>query len=243
METPILFYKKGTCSLGSMIAAEWAEIPYRLCRLDEDTIDSKEYLAINALGEVPALEIDSIYLTESIAILQHLGKKDLLKGLTFAQETLEFDKMNQVLSYLATDFKGSFKPLFSEGTSEADKKKIADTVIREQYHYVDQYLVQEGVIFGQKTIADAYLFGLVRWGNDLFDMEKEFPNIAAFQAEMNEDPGVKFALAMEEEKEATTSGKFEGNVELKSPESHLGEDFPGLQINRKNGKNEEMVAS
>ena len=226
-----------------MIAAEWTGQPYRLCRIEEDTIDSKEYLSINALGEVPVLQIDDLFLSESIAVLQHIGKKDLSRGLTFHQDSLEFDKMNQVLAYLVSTFKAGFHVLFDSESTEEQKKKQIDEVIRENYHYVNEYLVPSGLIFGQKTIADAYLFGIVRWGNKIFQMEKDFPNIAKFQAEMNEDLGVQFALAVEEKRKAESCGAFEGHVDLKSPESHLGDHFPGLQINRYNGKNEESAVS
>jgi glutathione S-transferase len=242
MNSPILFFKKGTCSLGSVISAEWSGLPYRLCQIDEQNVETKTYQNINPLGEVPAMQVEDILLTESIALLHFWGKKDFSKGLSFPQETNEFDKMNQVLSYLATDFKGSFHNYFSGGLSEEETQKEIMR-IREQYEYVNQYLVREGFIFGQKTIADAYLFGLARWGNGFFKMEEEFPNIARFQKEMNEDPGVQFALAQEEGTEAQSSGAFEGRIELDSPESHFGNGFPGLQINRKTGKNEDLIAS
>ena len=243
MNSPVLFFKQGTCSLGSVITAEWSGIPYRLCRITDESINSPDYLCINALGEVPALQADDIFLSESIAILQSLGKQAPSRNLTFAQDTLEFDKMNQVLSYLATSFKGSFHPLFEDVDITWERKQKVIENIRSQFQYVERYLVGEGMIFGQKTIADAYFFGLARWGEDLFNIKKEFPCIAAFQEEMLQDRGVHFALAMEEGKPAISMGQFQGMVQLKSPEAHLGADFPGLQINRKTGQNEDLIAS
>jgi glutathione S-transferase len=220
MEIPTLFYRQGTCSLGSMIVAEWTKLPYQLCRLEKVDAESPDFLRINPLGEVPVLKIGRSFLTESFAILQHLALQHPRHGLdielTFPYGHASFDQMNQVLAYLVSTFHKSFAPLFDPSLTRETKHRIVSGPLLEQMNFVDRHLVDRGLIFGQRTIADAYLYGVVRWANGLYDIPAEFPSIANFQSILDDDEGVRFAVDTEKRKPARTSGMFLEHVELKA---------------------------
>lgn len=248
MEIPTLFYRPGTCSLGSMITAEWTKLPYQLCRLTTADTESVGFLRINPLGEVPVLKIGRGFLSESFAILQHLALQHPRHGreinLTFPYGHSSFDKMNQVLSYLVSGLHPAFGPLFDHGVTREVKHRIVSGPLLEQMNFVDRHLVDRGLIFGQRTIADAYLYGIIRWANGLYDIPAEFPNIANFQSILDDDDGVRFAVDTEKGKPAKTSGMFLEHVELKeivdlfdpgapAPGTNLPNESPaapGLQI-------------
>lgn len=219
MDDLVIFYRPGTCSLASMITAEWSHIPYQLCRLEGAEPQRPEYLKLNPLGEVPTLVHDSQVLTESLAILQYLGRQNLGLHLSFHPSTIEYDKMNQILSYLVSTFHQSF----------SQQSAIR---IRENFEYVEEYLVPKGLIFGHRTIADAYLFATARWGKKFFDIPNEFPRIASFLETLSQDGGVQFGLSVEKNLISQTTGNFRGHVDLKTVSQTLRNEMPGLQIRR-----------
>jgi glutathione S-transferase len=69
------------------------------------------------------------------------------------------------------------------------------------------------LFFEDPTIADAYLMGLVRWGDDFF-APSQLPKLARFVARMNEEPAVQFARAIEANSDTRSSSGFAGRVEL-----------------------------
>jgi len=113
--TPILFYGVPSgCSFGSIVALEWLGKPYRLSRIDmPSVVQSDDYRRINPVGETPSLLTeDGRILSESLAILNHIGAQATEEGLAFKQGTAGFDRLNQTLAYLNTSFFNSFSPLW-----------------------------------------------------------------------------------------------------------------------------------
>ena len=92
----ILFYgvPEG-CSFGSIVALEWSGLPYRLCRIQmPEVVSGDEYRHINAVGETPSLLLeDGRTISESLAILHHIGARAIGGGLGFAQGSEDFDRL------------------------------------------------------------------------------------------------------------------------------------------------------
>lgn len=93
---PVLFYIPGTCAFGSIVSLEWLCLPFHLCRLDNKSIKSDSYLRLNPLSQVPTLKYQDVNLTESAAILQHIGFLGISKGLAYKQGTQKFDELNSI---------------------------------------------------------------------------------------------------------------------------------------------------
>lgn len=219
---PILFFSPGACSLGAMVALEWSGKPYNLCRVEKPQRQSEAYLKLNKTGQVPALKTESRLITENSAILQHIAGLDTGKQIAFEQGTQQFDKMNTLLSLLSSNFHVAFYPYFApqryhdDEEIQAEIKEKAVSNIRTKYDLMNSQLAGHDYLFGgdKPTIADAYFYGMVRWGVKLFDIQNDFPNLARFMANMEKDPAVKFALATEKGEDAKTTGDFKGQVEL-----------------------------
>jgi glutathione S-transferase len=222
-KTPVLFYEEGTCSLGALISLIWLNEPFYLCRLEENDNENPDYLTLNALGQVPLLYTDGTVLTENVAILQHLAMRGTKQGLAFKPGTPEFDQFNRALGFLTSDFHKSFFPIFAveslshdPKTQEEIKTNTIEGHLREVFQHANDHLLRTTFLFDHPTPIDAYLFAMARWGDNFYDIEKEFPHIKRFQNAMMKNEEVQFALEIESGKQKGSQGSFLGHKEFKS---------------------------
>lgn len=216
---PILFFTPGSCGLGSNIALEWLGKPYLLCRLSVADHTNPAYLRLSPLGEVPALLTSDRVITESFAILHHLGAQDP-SGRLIPRGSKGFDLLNQTLSYLVSIFHPAFRPVFhadrfaltESGHREAFEAAVAR--LPKEYAHIERLLEPTGWFAGAApSVADAYFLGLARWG-DAFVDQTAYPNIQRLRERLSEDPAVSFSLAAERGEPAEFSGRFEGFIDL-----------------------------
>jgi glutathione S-transferase len=225
---PVLFYgvPQGS-SFGSIVALEWLGQPYQLCRIEMLQQPWDElYSDINPLFLTPAfISENGRVLTESLAILLHLAHRGLDQGLGFRQGTREFDRLNQMLAYLNTDFYSAFNPLWTAyempDLELADRellRTIGRAEVAKNCAYLDTLLAdREWLLGGEKrTVADAYLSGIGRWVeyHQLFDLQQMYPHLHQYLQKLNADPAVRFAQAIENEPATKNTSKFMGHVTL-----------------------------
>ena len=160
------------CSFGSIVALEWLGEPYRLCRIEMPAVvQSEAYRQINPVGETPMLvTATGKRISESMAILHHLGARGIGKGLSFAQGTPEFDRLNQILAFLNTSFFTAFGPLwyvFEHGVEGSDKdvlRAYGAAKVTKAHADLEGMLGDKDWLLGdQRTLADAYFTGIARW--------------------------------------------------------------------------------
>ncbi|MGL4289716.1 MAG: glutathione S-transferase N-terminal domain-containing protein [Phreatobacter sp.] len=113
------------CSFGSIVALEWLNQPYRVCRID--MVDKpKGHSRFNGSQQTPALLLeDGETLGESLAILHHIAARDLDRKIGFAQGTPAFDRLNQAIAFLHTELHAAFFPAWgalkvADGAPEKD---------------------------------------------------------------------------------------------------------------------------
>jgi glutathione S-transferase len=228
METtlePILFYgvPEGS-SFGSIVALEWVGRPYRLCRVAmPELVTTDDYKRINPVAETPAfLTEDGLALTESVAILLHLGVRAVDQELAFRQGTADFDGLNRVLCFLNTDFYDSFSPLwyaFESGVEGQEKAALTDfgrKKVRKAHADLDALLGdQPWLLDHRRTLADAYFVGIARWTDFHKVLNRtDYPNLNRLYEKLQQDTAVRFAHAIEEEEPTTGSDAFRGHVSL-----------------------------
>jgi glutathione S-transferase len=196
-----LFYKPGACSLASHIVLREAGKEFELARVDlaKKCLDNgDDFLAINPKGQIPALSIDAnTLLTEGVAIMQYVAdsapKSDLLPPVGFLSryKTLEW------LNFVATELHKGFTPLFRPDTPEAFKP-TARALLEKKLEYVDAALANQQWINGENfSIADAYLFTVLRWA---VAVKLNFPqagNLTAYMQRVASRPAVAAAMAAE----------------------------------------------
>ncbi|HET6158011.1 MAG TPA: glutathione S-transferase [Dongiaceae bacterium] len=230
---PVLFYGvPHGCSFGSIVALEWLGRPYRLCRIDMLAPKDERYARINPKHQTPTLLLeDGEALAESFAILQHVAARDLGQRLGFLQGTREFDRLNSVLAFLHTEVHGAFSPAWTafklpeDAVQEREMlRALARKRAAESYARLESMLSQRAWLAGDvRTVADAYLTGIARWGEDLqlFDLKREHPRLHRHLQKLEADQAVIFAHAIEDGRPATSSGGFFDHVTLEELQPRL----------------------
>ncbi|WP_457090105.1 glutathione S-transferase family protein [Microvirga sp. P5_D2] len=212
------------CSFGSIVALEWLGEPYRLCRIEMPAdVQSEAYRRINPVGETPTLmTATGERISESMAILHHLGARGIGKGLSFAQGTPEFDRFNKVLAFLNTSFFTAFGPLWYvfehglEGPAKDALRAYGAAKVTKAHADLEQMLGDKDWLLGDRpTLADAYFAGIARWSkyHDVVD-RRDYPGLQRLFERLEADPAVRFAHAIERGEPDVSVGGFQGEITL-----------------------------
>lgn len=231
MEPVLLYGVPQGCSFGSIVALEWLNQPYRLCRINmPEDMQTDLYAHINPLRETPALLLENgTVLTESAAILQNIAARGIAQGLGFAQGTLEFDRLNQRLAFLNTTFFSSFSPLWRAYEMEENPpvqtmlRDLGRSLVAKTHAQLDAMLANRQWLVGdQRTVADAYFAGLARWANYHRAIKQtDYPNVLRLFEKLAADPAVAFAHAIEDERPAKGAGGFRGHMTVEDVRQRL----------------------
>jgi glutathione S-transferase len=191
----ILYYFPGACSLAVHIALIEAGTSYKLMVLDRNkrTPDGRDFMAINPRGYVPALELDDgTVLTENLAILTYIAHQSRT---LLAADGLPRWRALEATSFMTTEVHGNFKPFFYPDTTQAQKDKARQTLIKHFESLATQLGDRPFLLGDRMTIADPYLFVTLSWAakNEIAVSKK----LDAYFARMKQVPSVAKALADE----------------------------------------------
>lgn len=174
-----LFFKPGACSLSPHIILRETGLDFTLVNVDlqtKVTEQGENFLLINPKGQVPTLQFDDqSVLTEGTAIAQYLADlkpdRQLLApvGSMTRYHTLEW------LNFIATELHKTFSPLFRPTTPD-DFKTVLRQQLVNKFAWVNAELKEKHWLMGLNfTLADAYLFTVMRWARavqlDLSEMQ------------------------------------------------------------------------
>ena len=196
-----LYYAPGACSLSPHVVSREAGIAVDLKKvnLKEKLVEGGgNYRQVNAKGYVPALELDNgQVLTEGPAIVQYLADQKPDSGLAPKAGSFERYKLQERLNIISTEIHKGFSPLFKPNTPE-DYKKIVKENLGVRFDWLDKQLAGKDYVMGKAfTVADAYLFTVLRWSEPVkLDMSR-WPNLVAYLARVAARPKVKEALKFE----------------------------------------------
>jgi len=197
-----LYTKPGACSLADHIALYWAGAEFDIVKVDAVDTKKPEFLAMNPAGAVPVMKIGDWALTQNVAILNYIADRfpdARLGGDGSAQSRAE---VNRWLSLVNSDLHAILGPLFGayDSVGEEASNKIREIIkikVRGIFERLDTQLADKDWLAGVRSIADAYLFVVMRWMAwlriDLSDLE----NLNAFFARMSADSGVQAAMKAE----------------------------------------------
>jgi glutathione S-transferase len=196
-----LFYSPGACSLSPHIVARELGLDIKIERMDGKTHTydgGKDYYAVNPKGSVPALQLDNgELLTEGAVIVQYLADQKPESGLAPRYGTMERYRLQEWLNFIATDLHKQLSPLYNPKVNDEGKAALKDRFVQ-RVGVVAKRLEGQPWLMGQTyTVADAYLFTILRW-TKRFEIDlKQWPAVDAFMGRMMERPAVKAALAAE----------------------------------------------
>ena len=196
-----LYFSPNACSLASHIALRELALPFELIRVDNQkklTADGDDFLQINPKGYVAALQLDNgEVLTEGAAILQYLADRVPAAGLAPANGSWERVRLQEWLNYVSSEIHGGLGVLFKDAIPDEVKALFKATLFK-RFAILVQTLERQDYLLGvQYSVADAYLFVVLRWAG-LFDIDlQQWPALAKFQQRVGERPAVIAALAAE----------------------------------------------
>jgi glutathione S-transferase len=199
-----LYYSPGACSLHPQIALREADVPFDLVRVNlgaHKLADGTDYYGINPKGYVPTLELDDgTRLTEGAVIDQYIADRNPSAKLLPPAGTIERLRVQEWLHFIGTEVHKQFSPLFNpqlpDEQREGQKRKIAG-----RFDFIVKQLGDKAYLTGETfTVADGYLFNMLRWtagtGIDL----ARWPTLKAYFERIGERPSVKAALEAERTK-------------------------------------------
>jgi glutathione S-transferase len=196
-----LYYSPGACSLSPHIALLEAGLPYDLVKVDvraKKLENGDDYFKINPKGQVPALGLDNgEIMTEGPVIVQMIADRAAGKNLAPANGSPERYRLQEWLNFVTTELHKNFSPLFNPAIPDEVKAFFKDRIMG-KFKYADQKLAGQDYLMGsQFTVADGYLYTMLRWaeGNkmDLSDLN----NLMAFKDRVGARPKVQEALTKE----------------------------------------------
>lgn len=196
-----LYYSPGACSLSPHIALLEAGLPYELVKVDlraKKLENGDDFLQINPKGQVPALGLDSgEVVTEGPVIVQVIADQAAAKKLAPARDTAERYKLLEWLNFITTELHKNFSPLFNPALSDETKTFFRDRLMG-KFKYIDGRLAGQDYLLGnQFTVADGYLYVMLRWADGHKMDLSGFPHLMAFKARVAARPKVQEALSKE----------------------------------------------
>ena len=196
-----LYYSPGACSLSPHIALLEAGLPYDLVKVDvraKKLDNGDDYFKINPKGQVPALGLDNgEIMTEGPVIVQMIADQAAGKNLAPANGSPERYRLQEWLNFVTTELHKNFSPLFNPAIPDEVKAFFKDRIMG-KFKYADQKLAGQDYLMGsQFTVADGYLYTMLRWaeGNkmDLSGLN----NLLAYKDRVGARPKVQEALTKE----------------------------------------------
>lgn len=199
-----LHYFPGACSLATHIVLEWIGAPYETVKLDHAGTKSPEFLQLNPNGAVPLLTDGDFVLSQNAAILSYLAER-YPDAKLFGDGTLRGRaEVLKWLSLLNSDLHPAFKPIFAPTRYHPDasqSKMVADTArthVREYLERINGRMKGREWLADRRSIADPYLFVMLRWAAKLHIDTKGLDGLASFFVRMLADPQVRAAILAEE---------------------------------------------
>lgn len=195
-----LYYAPGVCSLAPHIVAREAGLPLTLVRVDnrnKTTESGDDYRAINPKGYVPLLELDDgTRLTEGPAIVQYLADRAPAAELAPANGTLARYQLQEWLNFITSEVHKQFSPLFDAAMPDEAKERFrAKLAVR--FDWIARQLDGRDHLMDRITVADAYLFTVLRWtqftGPDL----ARWPTLQRYVERIAARPQVQAAMKAE----------------------------------------------
>lgn len=198
---PKLFYAPGVCSVSPHIALREAGLNFTLEQVDlatKVTASGADYKAINPKGYVPALQLDDgTLLTEGAAIVLWIAAQAPVGKLVPALGSPAYFKVLEWLTFIGTELHKGLGPLFNPAVSDEAKAVFKDRALL-RFTAANDLVGQGPYVTGDTfTVADSYLFTVLRWFPRLGLDLAQWPNLARLFETVGQRPAVIETLKAE----------------------------------------------
>lgn len=196
-----LYFAPGACSLSPHIVLREAGLNFELEQVnnqEKKTKSGQDFWTVNPKGQVPVLELDNgEKLTEGPIVVQYLADQKPGAGLLPAAGSMDRYRVQEWLNFTTSELHKTFGPIFRPTTPE-EFKKLSKENLGKRFDYLDKHLASRQYLMGDKfTVADAYLFTVLRWTARIqMDLAK-WPNLKAYVDRVAARPKVQEAMKAE----------------------------------------------
>lgn len=200
-----LYYAPGACSMASHIVLEESGEPYEARKVDLANGQQRtaEYLEINPLGRVPALQLDDGEpLAENTAILPYLGKRF---GLWPGDPKAEAKALSAIGFFASSVHPahahvGRPERYTADTSAHASIKEIGLKTFHGYLKQIDGMLAGREWMFDDYSVLDPYALVFYAWGIRRELPVGELANYTAFKDRMLARPAVQRVVADEKVK-------------------------------------------
>ncbi len=199
-----LYFAPLACSMASRIAIYEANAAANFIFVDIHShpekrllADGSDYLAINPMGQVPAIRTDQgDVIAENPVVLQYVA--DLYPQAHLAPTSgVERYRLLQWLNFISTELhKATYIPLLYRSSSDGAKAFARERLPLRMRHLGDHLRGRSFLLEGF-TVADAYLVTALNWSPYAGIALSEWPEINAYFQRLIQRPSVARALAEE----------------------------------------------
>lgn len=195
-----LYYSQGACSLSPHIALRESGLPFELVKVgrDKQTSDGRDFRDINPYGYVPALELDNgEILAEGPAIVQYIADSAPAANQAPANGSIERYRVQAALAFVSSELHKTIGSMFNPSITDDVKQATIEKVELRLTQLSKQLEGKQWIANDQYSVADGYLYTVLRW-LPIFKIDiNRWPVLAAHSARMAERPAVKAALIAE----------------------------------------------
>lgn len=195
-----LYYVPGTCALCPHIVLRETGLAYTLEKVNRDdkkTETGQDYTAINPKTNVPALAMNNgQILTEVAVIVQYLADQAPDKKLAPPAGTLERYRLQEWLNFISSEIHKGCSPLFNPKLNDEAKAALMQR-LTQRIGYAANALKNKEYLMGTFTVADAYLFTVLRWAPRLELDLSPWPVLKDYMERIAARPAVKAAMKEE----------------------------------------------
>ena len=196
-----LYYSPGACSLCCDIALNESGLGFDREKVDlktKKTENDKDFTKINPKGYVPALELDNgEILSENGAILLYIADKAPTKQLAPAPQSEERHRLQEWLFYISTELHKSFGPFFNQEMPDK-ARDLAKDKLEKRFGLIENQLAKSEYLMGdQFSVADCYLFTMLRWLAKTPIKIEQWPAISKYFDKVKARPAVSATLDSE----------------------------------------------
>lgn len=195
-----LYIAQATCSLAVQLIANELDLNPELIHFDvfgKSTSNGDNFAEVNPLGYVPVLALDNEdkdLLTETTIITSYLADQHPEAGLIPAHGTLERVKLDQLLTFIATEIAQKHIPLMRKLQTEAGAEWTRNKLVG-AYTTLDKRLADgRAYLTGEQfTVADAYVWATM-WHERSGAQVGHLKNLMAYIERINARPAAVKAI-------------------------------------------------
>ena len=196
-----LYYSPGACSFSPHVVLHESGLSFETERVDlkaKKTASGIDYNTINPKSYVPALVMENgELLTEGPAIVQYIADLVPGKNLAPASGTLGRYRLQEWLNYISSEIHKGFGPLFNPLATE-EMKNATKMRLAKRFELAARALEGKNYLLGDTfTVADAYLFTMLRWTQSFGIDLSSWPALSAYYERVAARPAVVATLKAE----------------------------------------------